>query len=44
MRVDTLPANVEAFTIRIDPAGNEGNGRLVMEWGAVRWSVLVEGR
>ena len=36
MAVDSLPANVERFTIRIDPAG-----RLVMEWGTFQWSAPI---
>jgi hypothetical protein len=36
MTVDSLPENVERFTIRIEPAG-----RLVMEWGPFRWSAPV---
>ena len=38
MRVDTLDAPVERFTIRVDTAGS----RLVMEWGTFRWSAPVE--
>jgi hypothetical protein len=37
MRVDTLEAPVEAFTIGVDSASS----RLVMEWGTFRWSVPV---
>jgi hypothetical protein len=36
MTVDSLPRNVERFTIRIDPAG-----RLVMEWGPFQWSASI---
>jgi hypothetical protein len=36
MTVDSLPANVERFTIRIEPAG-----RLVMEWGTFQWSAAT---
>jgi hypothetical protein len=39
MTVDSLPANAEQFTIRIDPAG-----RLVMEWGTFQWSAPLEKR
>ena len=38
MRVDTLPAPVERFTIAIDTTAS----RLVMEWGTFRWSAPVE--
>ena len=38
MRVETLDAPVEQFTIRVDPAAS----RLVMEWGTFRWSAPVE--
>ena len=42
MNVDSLPGNVERFTIRIDPApaanDRSGAARLVMEWGTFRWS------
>jgi hypothetical protein len=38
MRVDTLDAPVERFTIRLDSAAS----RLVMEWGTFRWSAPVE--
>ena len=38
MRVETLDAPVEQFTIRVDPASS----RLVMEWGTFRWSAPVE--
>ena len=37
MTVDSLPANVERFTIRIEPAG-----RLVMEWGTFQWSAPIK--
>ena len=40
MRVDTLPAPVEAFTIRVDSTAS----RLVMEWGTFRWSVALDAR
>jgi Protein of unknown function (DUF2911) len=36
MAVDSLPQNVERFTIRIDPAG-----RLVMAWGTFQWSASI---
>jgi hypothetical protein len=36
MTVDSLPANVERFTIRVEPAG-----RLVMEWGTFQWSAPI---
>ena len=39
MTVDSLPANVERFTIRLDPAG-----RLVMEWGTFQWSAAIRRR
>jgi DUF2911 family protein len=39
MTVDSLPANVERFTIRIEPAG-----RLVMEWGTFQWSATIRRR
>jgi hypothetical protein len=39
MTVDSLPANVERFTIRLDPAG-----RLVMEWGTFQWSAPIRRR
>jgi hypothetical protein len=39
MTVDSLPGNVEQFTIRIDPAG-----RLVMEWGTFQWSASIRAR
>jgi len=39
MTVDSLPQNVERFTIRIDPAG-----RLVMEWGSFEWSAPIRTR
>ena len=48
MTVDSLPGNVERFTIRIDSPptanGRAGVGRLVMEWGAFRWSVPLVAR
>jgi Protein of unknown function (DUF2911) len=39
MTVDSLPANVERFTIRIEPSG-----RLVMEWGTFQWSAPIRRR
>jgi hypothetical protein len=39
MTVDSLPANVERFTIRIEPAG-----RLVMEWGTFQWTAPIQRR
>ena len=36
MTVDSLPANVERFTIRIEPAGG-----LVMAWGTFQWSASL---
>jgi hypothetical protein len=39
MTVDSLPGNVERFTIRIEPAG-----RLVMEWGTFQWSASIRRR
>lgn len=39
MTVDSLPENVERFTIRLDPAG-----RLVMEWGTFQWSAPIRTR
>jgi Protein of unknown function (DUF2911) len=36
MMVDSLPGNVERFTIRLEPAG-----RLVMEWGTFQWSAPI---
>jgi hypothetical protein len=48
MTVDSLPENVERFTIRIDPApapnGRAGAGRLVIEWGTFRWSAPLVAR
>ena len=38
MTVDSLPANVERFTIRID------QGSLIMEWGTFRWSAPLAAR
>ena len=42
MKVDSLPNNVERFTIRVEPDSGaqpgSGRGRLVMEWGRFRWS------
>jgi hypothetical protein len=37
MTVDSTPANVEQFTIRVD-------GRLVMEWGTFRWSAPLQAK
>ena len=37
MTVDSTPANVEQFTIRVD-------GRLVMEWGTFRWSAPLRAK
>lgn len=41
MRLDSVPSNVERFTIRVEPhAPHSGvGGRLVMEWGTFQWSV-----
>ena len=39
MTVDSLPHNVERFTIRIEPPG-----RLVLEWGSFQWSAPIRGR
>jgi len=36
MMVDSLPGNVERFTIRLEPTG-----RLVMEWGTFQWSAPI---
>jgi hypothetical protein len=48
MTVDSLPENVERFTMRIDPApaanGRAGAGQLVMEWGTFRWSAPLVAR
>ncbi|HEY2805964.1 MAG TPA: DUF2911 domain-containing protein [Gemmatimonadales bacterium] len=42
MTVDSLPENVERFTIRVDstgtPNGHTSPGRLIMEWGTFHWS------
>ena len=40
MRSDSVPSNVERFTIRVESEGPRGGaGRLVMEWGTLQWSV-----
>jgi hypothetical protein len=39
MAVESVPGNVERFTIRIDPSR-----RLVMEWGDFRWSAPLTAR
>lgn len=46
MRTDSVPSSVERFTIRVEPDATRGDaGRLVMEWGTLRWSVpLVAAR
>jgi hypothetical protein len=48
MTVDSTPANVEQFTIRVDgaeaSAGAAGASRLVMEWGRFRWSALLRAK
>jgi hypothetical protein len=48
MTVDSTPANVELFTIRVDgaeaSAGQAGDSRLVMEWGRFRWSAPLRAR
>ena len=42
MTVDSMPGNVEQFTIRIaPPAGHAGVSRLTLEWGSFRWSVPI---
>jgi hypothetical protein len=44
MRVDTMPAHIEQFTIGVEPDDRAvalAAGRLMMEWGNVRWSVPV---
>ena len=42
MTVDSNPANVEQFTIRIvPPSGRAGVARLALEWGSFRWSVPI---
>ena len=43
MTVDSTPANVEQFTIRVDGA-EAGASRLVMEWGRLRWSALLRAK
>lgn len=40
MKVESVPGNVERFTIRVAP---DAVGQLVMEWGTFRWSVPVVG-
>ncbi|HXT17561.1 MAG TPA: DUF2911 domain-containing protein [Gemmatimonadaceae bacterium] len=46
MQVDSLPGNVEQFTIRVEPdaaaKAGAGRGRLVMEWGQFRWSAAIQ--
>jgi hypothetical protein len=46
MKVDSLPNNVELFTIRVEPdsgaKAGPGHARLVMEWGQFRWSAEVQ--
>lgn len=44
MAVDSLPQNVERFTIRVVPdttAKAAGTSRLVLEWGTFRWSAVI---
>jgi len=43
MTVDSVPGNVEAFTIRIEAPGAVAgaNAALVMEWGTFRWSASL---
>ncbi len=42
MTVDSNPANVEQFTIRIVPPSVRGGAaRLALEWGTFRWSVPI---
>ena len=42
MTVDSVPGNVEQFTIRIvPPSGHAGESLLVLEWGSFRWSVPI---
>ena len=42
LTVDSLPQNVERFTIRVDSSGTSSGhattARLIMEWGTFRWS------
>jgi len=46
MKVDSLPSNIERFTIRVEPDSGakrgSGHGRLVMEWGRFQWSADVQ--
>ena len=42
MKVDSVPGNVERFTIRI-AQGAAGAGQLVMEWGTFRWAAPLAG-
>lgn len=46
MKVDSLPSNVELFTIRVEPdsaaKNGSGHGRLMMEWGQFRWTADVQ--
>jgi hypothetical protein len=44
MTVDSVPGNVERFTIRVDGDSATGAGRLVMEWGTFRWSAPLTTR
>jgi hypothetical protein len=44
MTVDSVPGNVELFTIRVDgppSGGHDGVSRLTMEWGTFRWSAPI---
>jgi hypothetical protein len=44
MTVDSLPQNVELFTISIEPDvthGARSGAMLVMKWGEFRWSVPI---
>ena len=42
MTVDSMPGNVEQFTIRIaPPSGHAGESRLTLEWGSFRWSAPI---
>ena len=42
MTVDSIPGNVEQFTIRIvPPSGQTGASQLALEWGPFRWSVPI---
>ncbi|HWZ28550.1 MAG TPA: DUF2911 domain-containing protein, partial [Gemmatimonadales bacterium] len=42
MTVDSMPGNVEQFTIRIvPPSSRAGVSRLTLEWGSFRWSVPI---